>query len=105
MARYVFLCMVNAADGRDDELNTWLDEVHIPEFVAAGGFSGCRRYELASEMADSPGALKRYMHIYELETDDLDKTRHALLANRHLRTPTSSAMDLSDAFSVYYRAR
>jgi len=105
MAKYMQLVMVNARDGRDDEFNDWLDNHHIPEIVEAGGFVKCHRYELAPEEAANPRAPKRYMHLYELETDDLAATRAKIDAKRSGMTPLPDALDTSDMFAVYYRQR
>ena len=45
------------------------------------------------------------MHLYELETDDLAATKAKIDAKRHLRTPHTPALDTSDMFAVYYKAR
>jgi hypothetical protein len=104
MAKYVHLIMVNAVEGRDDEFNAWLEGHHIPEVVEHGGFVKCHRFELAPEEAGNPKATKRYMHMYELETDDLAATKARIDSKRHLRTPLTPALDASDMFAVYYKA-
>lgn len=105
MATYVHLVMVNALEGQDDEFNKWLDGHHIPEVVKSGDMVKCHRFEVAAEEADNPKATKRYMHIYEVETDDLTATIAKLEAFRPQRTPLSPALDTSNIFNVWYKAR
>lgn len=50
---------------RDDEYNTWYDEVHLRELLALDGFVAARRLRpVAGE-----GGL--YVALYEIEGDDL----------------------------------
>lgn len=104
MTRYVYLITANAVEGQDDELNRWLDEHHIPEVLRTEGFVSARRFVVAPEDAANPKAL-RYMHMYEIETDDLQKTQELLAAGRATRTPMTPAMDLTSVSAVFYKAR
>ncbi len=105
MARYVQLVMVNAREGQDDDLNRWLDEDHIPELVEMAGYVTCHRFELAPEEAGNPMSPRRYMHLYEFETDDLVATKARIDAQRHRLTPLPDALDQRDMFYAYYKAR
>jgi len=104
MARYVYLITVNAIEGQEEEFNRWLDECHIPEVLRTEGFHSACRFELAPEESANPKA-SRYMHMYEIETDDLETTKAALAAGRSSRTPTTTAMDLSSLSAVFYKSR
>ena len=105
MAKYYQLVMVNAHPGGDESFNNWLDNHHIPEVCEAGGMTACHRFELPPEEAGNPKATKKYMHLYELETDDLNATKEKINAKRHLRTPYPAGLDTSDMFAVWYKAR
>ena len=69
---------------RDQEYNTWYDEVHIPELVALDGIVSARR--LRPVDGDGP-----YVALYELEGDNLrailDNMRGQLPAAAHVRCP------------------
>ena len=104
-SRYKFLIMINLTPGGDDEMNAFLDNIHVPETLQIEGFVGCTRYELAKEEAGNPKAAHRYMHMYDIETDDLGKVKEALKASAATRTPLSPAMDLSTVFSAFYKER
>jgi len=105
MSKYIFLVMVNATDDQDDALNTWLDEHHIAEVLQTPGFVRAERFELASEDANNPKKPHRYMHFYEIETDDLASVQAAMTAGGAKRTATSPALDLSTVFTAYYKRR
>ena len=105
MAKYLYLITVNAVEGQDAALNAWLDEHHLPEVLQTEGFLSARRFELPPEEAANPKATHRYMHMYEIETDDLAKTRDALRAGGATRTPLSPAVSTADMSAVFYRMR
>lgn len=57
---------------RDQEYNTWYDEIHLKELVALDGIVSARR--LRPVNGEGP-----YVALYEIEGDDLE----AVLANMH----------------------
>lgn len=50
-------------EGRDDEYNTWYEQVHIPEMLAIPGVVSCERHRLARGGPDEA----RYLSVYELD--------------------------------------
>ena len=59
---------------RDQEYNTWYDEVHLGELVALYGFVSARR--LRPVDGDGP-----YVAIYEVEGDNLQAVLDNMIAN------------------------
>ncbi|SOJ57292.1 hypothetical protein MSIMFB_04768 [Mycobacterium simulans] len=59
---------------RDQEYNTWYDEVHLPELVALDGFVSARRLR----PVDDEGP---YVALYEIEADDLQSVLQNMLDN------------------------
>lgn len=104
MANYVLMILANAAPGRDDDLNRWLDTQHIREVIESGGFAKCRRFEVAPEEADNPMATKRYMHFYEIETNDLAGVKARMRAGG-VTPPPEGVVDPDGAFVVFYKQR
>src|SRR5262245_37155159 len=105
MAKYAFLIMVNPVEGQDKVLNAWLDDHHIPEILQTQGFKRCSRFEHAPEDAANPRQPSRYMHYYEVETDDLPAVQAAIRAGAATRTPMTPAMDQQTVFTAWYKAR
>jgi len=105
VARYLFLVMVNPQEGQDDALNAWLDQHHIREVLQTKGFVRAHRFEHAPEDAANPRKPARYMHYYEIETDDLSAVQSALAAGNATRTPLPPALDTSSMFTAYYKLR
>ncbi len=59
---------------REQEYNTWYDEIHIPELLALDGIVSARRLR----PVDGKGP---YVAIYELEGDDLQAILDNMIAN------------------------
>jgi hypothetical protein len=59
---------------RDQEYNTWYDEVHLPQLVALDGFVSARRLR----PVDGTGP---YVALYEIEGDNLQAVLDNMIAN------------------------
>jgi len=90
MARYAFLVFSDAVVGKEDEYNRWYNERHLEDVLAVPGFLAAQRFRLTLEDAAAPA---RYLAIYEIETDDPQRT----LAELQARAGTT-AMPVSEAF-------
>jgi hypothetical protein len=72
---------------REQEYNTWYDEVHIPELLALDGIVSARR--LRPVDGDGP-----YVALYELEGDNLRAILDNMVANgRQLHMSDALQMD------------
>jgi hypothetical protein len=71
---------------RDQEYNTWYDDVHLPELVALDGFVSARRLR----PVDGKGP---YVAIYEIEGDDLQAVLDNMIAS-------AGQMHMSDALQL-----
>jgi hypothetical protein len=59
---------------RDDEFNDWYDTVHVPAVCEVPGVVSARRFRLAEQRSASHADVtggRRYLVIYEVDTDDL----------------------------------
>lgn len=75
MARGIILVESRpSSPDRDQEYNTWYDEVHLPQLVALDGFVSARR--LRPVNGEGP-----YVAIYEIEGDDLQAILDNMIAN------------------------
>ncbi|OMC56831.1 hypothetical protein A5747_06165 [Mycobacterium sp. IS-836] len=87
MAKGIMLVeSVPSAPDREDEYNTWYDEVHIPELLALDGIVAARRLR----PVDGQGP---YVAIYELEGDDLQAILDNMVAN-------AGQLHMSDALQL-----
>jgi len=71
---------------REQEYNTWYDEVHIPQLLTLDGIVGARR--LRPVNGEGP-----YVAIYELEADDLQAVLDNMVAN-------AGQLNMSDALQL-----
>ena len=82
MRRYLYAEFANAADGRDDELGKWYDEVRVPDFLdnIAGALSVERTvFTTAGPLARAWGyAPFSYLTMYELQASDAATAAAAL---------------------------
>ena len=71
---------------REQEYNTWYDEIHLPELVALDGFVSARR--LRPVDGDGP-----YVALYEIEGDNLQAVLDNMIAN-------AGQLHMSDALQL-----
>ncbi|GHB73376.1 hypothetical protein GCM10010377_74770 [Streptomyces viridiviolaceus] len=92
MPKYTYVVLTNPVDGKEDEFNDWYTNTHVHDALKVPGFVAAQRFKLAdAQRAESPYPW-RYLAIYELETDDLQKSVDALA--ERFNTP---AMVISEA--------
>jgi hypothetical protein len=75
MTKGVFLALSNCVgDDVDDEFNQWYDEVHARQVLGIPGVKSFRRFHLAPSqvMPLDDASSRRYLAVYEVETDDWD---------------------------------
>jgi hypothetical protein len=97
----------NPVAGREDEYNDWYDRHQLSQIVATPTFVAGQRYELVpSALPDYPGYQKarhRYMVVYEIETDSLEKTKQILWSGENVgRISQSTAFDSSNVDCQIY---
>jgi hypothetical protein len=77
MARHIFIAFSNPVDDKESAFLEWQKSVHIPDGLGIPGFVGATFYKLAApqllpNFAEGAG---QYVTIWEVETDDLAKTK------------------------------
>ena len=77
MDKWVCLVESNPEPAREAAYNDWCERVHISDVLGTPGFVAAQRYQ-SKEMRDGRG---KYLVIYEIESDDIQKTM-ALRAER-----------------------
>ena len=107
MTKYIMMVRSNPVAGREDEYNDWYDRHQLPQLVETPTFVAGQRYKLAPvELPDYPGYQKaqhRYMVVYEIETDSLEKTKQILWSPDNVgRIRQSTAFDSSNVDCQIY---
>jgi hypothetical protein len=71
MSRYLFFAFSDCKDpAREDEFNEWYSTMHVPDMLQVPGMISAARWASAS---DKPNQHRKYLALYELETDDIEK--------------------------------
>ena len=74
MARWILNVETNCADPkREKEFNDWYDQTHLFDVLETPGMVCASRYEYINPPEGQP----KFMAMYEIETEDMDKTMAA----------------------------
>jgi len=97
MENWLLLLESNCKDPRREaEFDAWYDKIHIPDILGGSpGFKSATRYALKST-AENRG---KYLAVYEIETDDIDRTMTAHSANVDARYAAGRKSDLLEIVS------
>jgi hypothetical protein len=96
MAMYWFVALSTPVPGREEELERWYDQQHIPDSLKLDGFMAAQRFRLDDGTVGHPAVPKwKIMVIYDIESDNIAATMAQI--QRVVRTP---AMPLTDALDM-----
>jgi hypothetical protein len=71
MAKYLLFAFSDCKDpSREKEFNEWYTKMHIPDMLEVPGMIKATRWMSAE---GKPGEYRKYLAMYELETDDINK--------------------------------
>ncbi|MGW4287245.1 hypothetical protein ACWEIK_09945 [Streptomyces sp. NPDC004673] len=80
MPRYTYVVLTNPVEGREDEYNEWYTNTHVHDALKVPGFVGAQRFKLAGAQRNEAPYPWQYLALYEIETDDLQKSIDELAA-------------------------
>lgn len=89
MPQFKMLILSNPVGDRDDEFNSWYDNVHLADVFQVPGVKGAERYRFRS------GEGWKYLAIYDLDCEDPAAVEQELMARAG-----TDAMQMSDAFDL-----
>ena len=71
MTKYLLFAFSDCKDPKKEkEFNDWYDNMHMPDMLEVPGFIRATRWMSADKKENE---VRKYLAMYELETDDLDK--------------------------------
>jgi hypothetical protein len=83
MSKYMLFVFSDCKDpSREKEFNDWYSNMHIPDMLEVPGMIQATRWASA---APREGQRRKYLALYEMETDDLEKF-DAAVRERGMRT-------------------
>ena len=85
---------------REEEFNNWYDNIHIPDILETPGFLTATRCVI-NEPQEGRG---KYLTVYEIETEDMDKTMEVRREKRLLERDRGRYIDFFELVrEVQYR--
>ena len=106
MEKWILVVKSNCADylpghefNEDGKFNEWYDNFHLPDVMSTPGFVSARRFASPDFSTMDTG---RYLAIYEVETDDINKTMGELDANLKRIVKNGRYSDLLKVISVTF---
>jgi hypothetical protein len=97
----LFVVKSNAQAGREDEYNSWYNNIHLPEILKIDGFLSAQRFALgAAQMLDAQS--HGYLAIYEIDSKNVAQTLENLRQATWLTR--SDAIDQPNAEVSVFRA-
>ena len=104
MEKHVFVVFTNEVEGQENIYNEWYTDVHLKDVLKVPGIVAAQRFKLGDVQREGTAPPWRYLALYEIETDDLARTKAALAAGHATRTPMPPSLDLGSIVSVFYKA-
>ena len=85
---------------RENEFNNFYNNVHVPDVLSSPGYLAAKRY-IIKEPRNGRGT---YLAIYEIETDDMDKTMTTRLQRREQERQQGRKLDqmVPNSFVPYW---
>lgn len=74
MAKYTFVVFTNPVAGKEDEFNAWYNNHHVPDVLNVPGFVSGQRFCLADTQFSREERPRKYLALYEIETNDIEGT-------------------------------
>jgi hypothetical protein len=101
MARHTIVVLTNATEGQDDAYNEWYNNQHLSDVLALDGFVAAQRFRL-SDTSPEQESGHRYLALYEVETDDIEKVQQAIGGAAGTPAMVLSPALASDADARYF---
>lgn len=90
MPRHLMVVLSNARTDAEDEFNRWYDEHVVDTIEKLDGFAAAQRFELAP-LAGADSSPYRYLAVYEVEDDRLERAHQQFLFGRQERADAAAA--------------
>ncbi len=69
--QYKIVVLINAIEGKEDVLNDWFTNTHMPDALKIPGFVNGQRFRLSDTQREGAARQWKYLALYDVETDDI----------------------------------
>jgi hypothetical protein len=106
MQTYKYVVLTDALPGRESDFDHWCDNQHIRDVLKIPGVIGAVRYQAAEQQSGAVDAVRRFMTVYDIESDDLSAVISQLSARAGTPAmPISDSLDVVSLYTGFYRAK
>jgi hypothetical protein len=106
MRTYKYVVLTDALPGREADFDRWCDNQHIRDVLCIPGVVGAVRYEAAAPLAGPLEGVRRYMTVYDIESEDLPEVIAQLTARAGTPAmPISDALDVASLYTGIYQTK
>jgi hypothetical protein len=67
MPKHIFLSLLNAQSGKEEQFNDWYRDVHLPDVLTIPGFVAAQRFQLSAAQLPGMETRWKYLVIYEID--------------------------------------
>lgn len=92
MSRHVLMVHSQPKPRRDDEYNSWYNDIHLAEVLAIDGFVSARRFRAEPSIYHEMPSHE-YLTLYDIDSDDLQETLDQLRSAAKSMTMSSAYGD------------
>jgi hypothetical protein len=103
MAKYILIERSNPVPGKEQEYNDWYNNEHLPDLMTVPGIVAARRWKVVGKPYQGAEFSHRYICVYQIETDDIDKFLETLVKCVEAFN-VSDAIDLAGMQTIVFRA-
>jgi hypothetical protein len=106
MQTYKYVVLTDALPGRESDFDHWCDNQHIRDVLKIPGVVGAVRYQAAAHQSGAIEAVRRYMTVYDIQSDDLRAVISELASRAGTPAmPISDSLDIDSLYTGFYQAR
>ena len=106
MRTYKYVVLTDALPGRESDFDHWCDKQHIRDVLEIPGVVNAVRYQAAPQQSGPVEGVRRYMTVYDIETEDLQAVIADLTARAGTPAmPISDSLDVGSLYTGFYQAR
>jgi hypothetical protein len=106
MQTYKYVVLTDAFPGRESDFDHWCDNQHIRDVLSIPGVVGAVRYQAAPHQSGPLEGVRRFMTVYDIESEDLPAVIAQLAARAGTPAmPISDSLDVASLYTGFYQTK